>query len=261
MKQVRYHYRTRVTFSDAIRSHFFLLRCTPQQNDYQQVIREKCHVCPQENIRMAMDSLGNKMYSGFIEDRHNYFEFEVSGEVKLSGSYVLNEKLNRMYLYPSAYTQPDAAILGLLNAVPLNADNSVTGKIVKLSDTLYQLMEYSPQTTDIYTTASQALSIGKGVCQDYTHLLISLCRSAGIAARYVAGFIEGEGYTHAWVEYYDKGCWRAIDPTHNCLIETGYIKLSHGRDYDDCSIERGVFSGIVRQQLEVQLTVGVNDCQ
>jgi transglutaminase-like putative cysteine protease len=222
---------------------------------------EKCHVYPQENIRTATDSLGNKMYSGFIGDRHNYFEFEASGEVKLSDSYVLDEKLNRLYLYPSVYTRPDTAILELLNAASLNADDSVTDKVVKLSDALYRSLEYSPQTTDINTTAAQALKIGKGVCQDYTHLLISLCRSAGIAARYVAGLIEGEGYTHAWVEYYDKGYWRAIDPTHNRLIETGYIKLSHGRDYDDCSIERGVFSGIVQQQLEVQLTVGVNECQ
>ncbi|OAV69291.1 hypothetical protein Barb4_01779 [Bacteroidales bacterium Barb4] len=261
MKYVRYHYKTKVTFSNVIRSHFFLLRCTPQNYDFQQVISEKCSVYPQENLCIDNDSFGNIVHSGYIENLHDYFEFETFGEVKLSPSYAIKEELNRLFLYPSLYTCPDDNISGLLSAASLNESDSIDSKVIKLSNVLYGLLEYSSNATNTTTTASEALKLGKGVCQDFAHLMIALCHCAGIAARYVAGFMEGEGYTHAWVEYYATSCWKAVDPTHNCLIETGYVKLSHGRDFNDCSIERGVFSGIVNQTLEVQLTVEMNDCQ
>jgi transglutaminase-like putative cysteine protease len=218
-------------------------------------------VYPEAVISKGMDSFGNKVYSGHIRDLHDFFEFETLGEVELTQPYLLKEELNRIFLYPSVYTFPDEPIIRLLKEVSLNNNDSVTDKALKLSDVLYRILEYSPNTTTIHTTASEALKLGKGVCQDFSHLMIALCRAAGIAARYVAGFMEGEGYTHAWVEYYDNGYWKAIDPTSNCLIETRYVKLSHGRDFNDCSIERGVFSGIVQQQLEVQLSVGMSDCQ
>jgi transglutaminase-like putative cysteine protease len=125
-------------------------------------------------------------------------------------------------------------------------------------------MKYTQGATTTSTTAGEALALGKGVCQDFAHILIALCRLSGILARYTAGFMEGEGSAHAWVEYYENGSWRAVDPTHNRLVETGYIKLSHGWDFGDCSIERGVFSsvaggGCVEQTLNVQLQVGMRD--
>jgi transglutaminase-like putative cysteine protease len=260
-KYVSYHYKTKVSFSDFIHSHSFLLRCTPPDNEFQQVVSGICVVNPEGNICRGEDRFGNIVYGGHITGLHDYFEFEIFGEVKLSGCYLLEEKLNRIYLYPSVYTFPDETIRQLLVDAFLVPYESVTGKVLKLSNAVNRVLEYSTNTTNTTTTASEALKLGAGVCQDFAHLLIALCRCAGIAARYVAGFMEGEGYTHAWVEYYDDGYWKAIDPTHNRLIDTGYVKLSHGRDFDDCSIERGVFSGIVSQTLEVQLTVGMNDCQ
>ncbi|MDR2844096.1 MAG: transglutaminase family protein [Candidatus Symbiothrix sp.] len=261
MKYVKYHYKTKVTFSNVIRSHFFLLRCTTQDNDFQQVITEECNVYPQISLHTDKDNFGNIVRSGYIEEMHDFFEFETLGEVKLSEPYLLKEELNRIFLYPSLYTYPDDSIIRLRKAILLNNNTSITDTVLKLSDVLYRILEYSPNTTTIHTTASEALKLGRGVCQDFAHLMIALCRSAGIAARYVTGFMEGEGYTHAWVEYYENGYWKAIDPTHNHLIEMGYVKISHGRDFDDCSIERGIFTGIVDQKLEVQLSVGMNDCQ
>ena len=80
-------------------------------------------------------------------------------------------------------------------------------------------------------------------------------RAAHIPARYVNGFIEGEGATHAWVEVYDDGAWWGIDPTHNRPIEWGYIKLSHGRDAEDCPVNRGVFTGAASQTAEIRVIV------
>ena len=104
-------------------------------------------------------------------------------------------------------------------------------------------------------TAGEAFALGCGVCQDYAHILIALCRAKGIAARYVAGMIFGEGATHAWVEIYDNGIWHGLDPTQNKRIDDGYIKLAQGRDSRDCQLNRGVFCGTAIQQQNIYVTL------
>ncbi|MDR1763127.1 MAG: transglutaminase family protein [Dysgonamonadaceae bacterium] len=254
-KLVEYHYLTKVVFSEKVHSHSFLLRCTPSENEYQKIESVSSRIAPAGEVFRASDCFGNTVYYGMAGEPHDSFEFGSSGTVRLSGLYALKEPLAGIFLYPSAFTAPDSGIAALLSSVRFSASETVSEKVLKLCSALFSRMEYAPNSTTIETTAAEALRAGRGVCQDYSHALISLCRLSGIAARYVAGFIEGEGCTHAWVEYYDKDCWRAADPTHNRLIETGYIKLSHGRDFDDCSIERGVFSGAAKQRLEISLQV------
>ena len=110
---------------------------------------------------------------------------------------------------------------------------------------------YTPGETNVMTTAGEAYAAGKGVCQDYAHVLIALCRMAGMPARYVSGLFVGEGASHAWAEIWMDGLWYGIDPTHNRLTDETYLKLCTGRDYSDCPIERGVFSGWAEQTQKV----------
>ena len=132
---------------------------------------------------------------------------------------------------------------------------SALDQAVALSTWVYQHMRYQPGLTQTNTTAAEALALGQGVCQDYAHILLALCRAAQIPARYVNGFMEGEGATHAWVEVYDQAAWWGIDPTNNRQIEWGYIKLSHGRDAEDCPVNRGVFTGTATQTAEIRVIV------
>ena len=110
---------------------------------------------------------------------------------------------------------------------------------------------YTPGETNVMTTAGEAFVTGKGVCQDYAHVLITLCRMAGMPARYVSGLFVGEGASHAWTEIWMDGLWYGIDPTHNCPADEKYLKLCIGRDYSDCPLERGVFSGWAKQTQKV----------
>ena len=102
--------------------------------------------------------------------------------------------------------------------------------VQSLMNAINGAMVYMPGETTIHTTAAMALSGGKGVCQDYAHILIALCRMAGIPARYVAGAMVGEGATHAWAEVWLDGVWTGADPTHCRMTDETYIKFSHGRD-------------------------------
>lgn len=85
--------------------------------------------------------------------------------------------------------------------------------------------------------------------------MIALCKYAGIPARYVVGLMIGEGSTHAWVEVYVDGGWYGLDPTNNLHIDDYYVKIAHGRDYDDCIVDKGQFNGITNQQQQVYVRV------
>lgn len=151
---------------------------------------------------------------------------------------------------------PTSIITDLFESVIIPTKTTSLEKVLLYSTAIHKVFTYESGVTNVQTIASEALVIGKGVCQDFAHILISLCRKAGIPARYITGFMLGEGFTHAWIEYYADGFWYGFDPTHNrAIINEGYIKLAHGRDYQDCSIDKGVFIGLAQQDLEVSLKV------
>ncbi|MFT4073794.1 MAG: transglutaminase family protein [Dysgonamonadaceae bacterium] len=254
MPQLKYAYRATVTFSEKIHSHSFLLRLEPFENEAQHIIENNFHISPSGEITQGIDTFGNKIVTGYIDELHNFFEFSSEGILE-TYDYILKEELHPIYLFQSKYTKPDTAILELSKHLSNKEKKTVEEKMVIFSNLLNHHIQYEGGVTSIQTTAEESLRLGKGVCQDFSHLLISLCRIHGIPARYIAGFIEGEGFTHAWIEYYDSGYWHAFDPTHNRKVESGYIKIAQGRDYGDCALDKGVFKGIAFQQLDVIVKV------
>lgn len=221
---------------------------------FQKIISESCVVNPATELCQGTDSFGNTVYSGYIDGPHSVFEFTSEG-VLSSDIYRLCEELNPLFAYPSEFTMPHDEINHFFLSIPLDPKDSTQIKVAKIGTWLHETFIYEKEVTGVNTTANQAMVIGKGVCQDFAHIMIALCRLAGIPTRYVAGFMKGENYTHAWIEFYEAGIWLPYDPTNNRWIETGYVKLAHGRDYSDCPIERGIFSGITRQTMDVHLTV------
>lgn len=122
---------------------------------------------------------------------------------------------------------------------------------------------YTKGITNIQTTIDEILTIKKGVCQDFAHLLLQLLRTVGIPSRYVSGYIcsstsnyRGEGATHAWVEIYTptQG-WLGLDPTNNIWTMDNHVKLSVGRNFYDCTPVKGTFKGFARQTLSVSVSI------
>lgn len=254
MLKLKFIYRTTVTFSENINRHHFLLRCLPAVLPFQKIKNERVKISPEVAFSFGTDSFGNRVITGLVDLPHNYFEFESSGVI-LRSNYHRQEPLNRLFLYPSKYTQAMDALLRLARDIHFPANTSTHEKVELLSEVIHQIISYEPGSTNVTTTASEALTLGKGVCQDFAHILITLCRQKNIPARYVNGFMPGEGYTHAWVEYYTDGAWHGFDPTHNKTVDEGYVIVAQGRDYADCVIDKGVFSGLAQQKMEVNLKV------
>lgn len=159
-----------------------------------------------------------------------------------------------VYAYPSELTRPDQAMREWLDAVRGDYD-SECGFPEYLMHRLYQRLSYVPGQTHVGTTAAEAFALSGGVCQDYAHIFTAMCRMAGFPARYAAGMAVGEGATHAWTEVWQDGAWAACDPTHDCMADDRYIKLSHGRDFIDCSVDRGCFRGAGGQEQTVYVKV------
>lgn len=112
-------------------------------------------------------------------------------------------------------------------------------------------MTYTPGVTGVYTTAAEAWAAQHGVCQDFTHVLLSLLRTLGIPARYVSGYLHTEdeapgdtvvGESHAWVEYWDQD-WHALDPTNDRAVGSAHVIVARGRDYSDVAPVKGIYAG------------------
>ena len=126
----------------------------------------------------------------------------------------------------------------------------------RLNDWVYQSMTYRYGVTGVKTTAAEALALGAGVCQDYAHVMLALCRVCGLPSRYVSGHLLGQGGTHAWVEVLlpaKDGTGEAIastfDPTHAGRGGLGYLTIAVGADYSDVAPTSGTYKSSTRGTL------------
>ena len=150
-------------------------------------------------------------------------------------------------------------------------------------DAIHAHFEYTPGATTVDTPLPDMVAARAGVCQDFTHLMLAVCRRQGIPSRYVSGYLftgeqaasdqtqrlsqeaagsrersglAGGDATHAWVEcLLPNGRWYGFDPTNNLLANDSYITVHHGRDYDDVTPLRGVYKGATETTLEVSVRV------
>lgn len=129
---------------------------------------------------------------------------------------------------------------------------------------VHEHFSYDAAATTVNTRVGDVLRDRRGVCQDFAHVLISMCRSLKIPARYVSGYLyvgpaetlRGNLASHAWVEVYLPGYgWLALDPTNNRPADEHHVKVAVGRDYADAAPIRGNFKGRAGQRMDVQLEI------
>lgn len=245
MKRYLYNYQVIITFGAPVTNHSVLLRCMPMNAGYQTVEEEHLIFSPDFWTMRGNDAFGNRVIYGGQREAHASYAYVSAGIVAME-PYAVKEPLrpSPVYLLPTPLTTLPSGerLCGLSDAMEICAK-------------VYDMLEYSPCVTTVDTPVTDVLRTGKGVCQDYAHLMIAMLRQSGVAARYVCGLLEGTGATHAWVEVYDGYGWQGYDPTNNTRITYGYIKLAHGRDAADCSVSRGLYSGATTQEQLVSVTV------
>ena len=266
MRKLYFRYGMRLEFDTPVTRHIYSIRCVPGNTAAQKIYNVNCNIDPGGNLSRVTDGFGNCLFIGKILEPHMYFTFCVAGvafvacqdaESALQKQQLQADLVYPMYRYASHFTRYEENIRSFYLSLTegRNGTFSVLEEAVYFMKMVYQNMRYESLSTNTGTTAAEAFRQGKGVCQDYAHLMIALCRMRGIYARYAAGIVLGGTTTHAWVEIYDE-YWIGLDPTNNCRTDDRYIKLCHGRDYGDCMVDRGFFSGqtVQRQTVEVSVT-------
>lgn len=241
-----YSYLSNTAFSGEVGEHDFLVRCLPSLVPFQMVIEEHLVLPPTFWRKEDLDCWGNRIVYGGCRDWHRAFTFQSAGIVECEEYVIREDNPSHIFLSPTHLTNIP------IQFFPNELSNSSPEEICEFVN---HSMQYKSGSTTVNTTAEEALLSRSGVCQDFTHIMVGLCRANHLPARYVVGMMEGEGETHAWVEVWRDGVWMAFDPTHNCRISHGYIKIAHGRDASDCQVCRGLYKGQAKEENLIKVLV------
>ncbi|MCI3922286.1 transglutaminase family protein [Paenibacillus sp. TRM 82003] len=274
---------TKYRYGDLITDSVNEVRLSPRTNYRQACYHHSIAIEPNASLFSYEDAYGNRIHAFTVNHPHRELVIKtVSTVVTHDNDGVRNRILAPSedwamfadetfqgkyieYLMPTHYTALSDDVLRYGDAIELPGEG-VYELVMTLVDRIYQDFEYRPNTTGVGTTASEMLKGKTGVCQDFAHLMIAVCRAKGIPARYVSGYhfvgdlnartADFEQASHAWVEVYIPGTgWLGFDPTNNNRVDGRYIKLGHGRDYLDIVPVKGIYRGTPEQQLIVEVDV------
>jgi transglutaminase-like putative cysteine protease len=260
-------HQTIFTYDQPVRESVGELRLCPRDEADQRCLSFQLTTEPHTVINLIVDRFGNAVHAYSVLPAHNRLVVTATSLVETSQSPLIAAPSltlleQRDFLSASPYVPGDAELAAFARTqAPAGAGAEATA--LALSAAIYEQFEYQPGSTDISTTAAAVLAGRRGVCQDFAHLLIALCRSLGLPARYVSGYLYDAKLrpnaivaSHAWIEVFleDRG-WLGLDPTHNRPAGPDYVRAAIGRDYADATPARGVFQGRARESLEVRVRV------
>lgn len=257
MSKLQFAYHMTLTYSQPVSESHYTLKCLPHDTDMQRITDLSITIEPETDYRRGTDSFGNLTVYDNLYFPHSRFSVTVTGTAETWLSVSQHEDgYPIIFRHPYGLNRSGTGIRAYFDALrPTLPDTSPYDTAMTLMHSLHRDFVYEAGITDVATTAEQAWALGRGVCQDYAHILIALCHLAGIPARYVTGMMVGEGATHAWVEILSGAHWYALDPTNGCIAADTYIKLSHGRDASDCMVNKGIVKGFADQQQTVTVSV------
>lgn len=261
------------------------LRVCPVDTRHQTVRNRRLVLEPEIPVDSYQDYFGNTVECFAIPFRHKQLRVRMEAEVttapikdpgpvadtpvgqarRLSG----RERIN-LYLYrlPTAAV-PLGSVLEPLDLPPFRQSHPLRECLLGLNSWIHGQFEYRSGVTDVSTPLATIIGTRRGVCQDFAHLMLSILRTNGLAARYVSGYIEptdptvkdgaeliGAAASHAWVEIFlPDGTWWGLDPTNNQTVGERHVKISVGRDYHDVAPLRGTYKGATNQKLKVIVSI------
>jgi len=265
-------HQTKYYFNEKLPKLVQSLKLFPSICSNQKVIDWRINSNEGAIINSYQDSLGHKIYNLYIEN--------IVGEQIICSSGIIDTKdLNGVIsgliekVHPFCFLRETNLTKTSKNIIKISKNIKNKNNKIKfchnLNSAVYKSIKYVSQSTSIETNSSAAINQGKGVCQDFAHILISSARYNDIPARYINGYLLDNTLdnknsihtTHAWVELYinDLG-WVGFDPSHNKCIDDKYIRISCGFDALDASTIKGIKTNYYgKEALNVNLSI--NACQ
>ena len=266
-------HRTRFNYASPVRDSFNEVRLQPQTNDQQTVDSFLLKVFPPARLRHYPDFYRNTIHHFEIPEPHASLTVESQVRVTTWSAPFLAEdatpfpmaRIEEALLWEWSYdflqasrfvdTLPETWRLAL-DVVGYQQDTWQAA--LALMRFVHTHLRYEAASTHVHTHMRDVLAQRRGVCQDFAHVLLGLCRAVRIPACYVSGYLatESASATHAWVEVLIPGIgWRALDPTHNCQPGETYVKIAVGRDYADVAPISGHYVGNTERTLAVSVQI------
>lgn len=274
---------TKFTYESAISESVMEARMQPRSEGPQRCVHFGLSTVPASRVRRYHDQDGNIVHHFNIPGRHNRLVVTAEALVEClpspdrwPASACGWEEIDRRaatgefweLLSASQFARPTPRLEQLAGEIGLARVGTPLECLRRLTSSIYERLEYVPQSTRVDSPIDDALESRSGVCQDFTHVMIALVRRLGVPCRYVSGYLfqqadgavgSSDGATHAWAEAWlpDAG-WIGLDPTNNLVAGDHHIRVAVGRDYADVPPTRGVFKGVsvVRSELAVAVRVG-----
>ncbi|MDF1843035.1 MAG: transglutaminase family protein [Rubripirellula sp.] len=223
----------------------FLFQIASARSDHQQVLWEQLTLDPQLNVETHQVGLeGNQLHRVLVQPCE--FQISYQGNIELAPEVCRPTSVGESnpsemppevltYLNPSRYCQSD--LLARFAFEEFGQMPRGFGRVQAICDWVFEQLDYTPGSTNSSTTGADVLLQRTGVCRDYAHLAITLCRGVGIPARYVAGYAVGlqPQDFHGFMEAFLDGHWYLFDPTRLAPV-SGLVRIGVGRDAADVSV-------------------------
>ena len=272
---------SRYLYSQPVTQCSMSLCLRPSERMGQRLLDFAVHTDPDAILSEETDAFGNTKHLMHVHAEHHSLAIAASSVVRTAAPAPLPETLEPHawdaiarwntsmehweLTRPSAYVRPSPSLARYVASQGIARHPDPLSSLLALNDTIYHSFEYVPGTTSAVSPIEHILETGRGVCQDYAHVMIAIARSWGVPTRYVSGYtaasdslggIAKHSATHAWVECLLPGLgWIGFDPTNHALPGPGHVRVAVGRDYRDVSPTRGVFVGGGHSLLEVTVTM------
>ena len=268
---------SRYLYASPVRGCVMSLCLKPRDEPGQRLLRFEIATNPLSSMNSETDCFGNTKHVLNIHREHEALEIvalsaiETAATAPPSGSLGVGswEEVRSWrdslaywdFMHASALARPSARLKDFVDRMDIRAAGDPLEALTGLSDALHRGFEYVPGSTSVASSIDHVLENGRGVCQDYSHVMIAIARSWGVPSRYVSGYgpVDASGpasvsASHAWVECLLPGLgWTGFDPTNGCLPGESHVRVAVGRDYQDVAPTRGVLLGGRERQLEVEV--------
>ena len=267
------NHRTTYTYASPVRQSFNEVRLQPFSDSTQQVDQFLLKVLPAARLRHHHDFYSNIVHHFEIVEPHSSLMVESQLRVTTRALPLLALDLATWPLSRIGEVAREPRIFDFLQSshyIELSPElwRMAIDATIGVADTwqaalaimqaVHAQIKYESFSTTVKTHASDVLRDRRGVCQDFAHVTIGLCRALKIPALYVSGYLatEAASATHAWMEVFIPGQgWRGLDPTHNRQVDDNYVKLAVGRDYADVPPVAGNYKGTTERKMAVQVSI------
>ena len=272
---------TKFRYSAPITESIMELRMQPLTEGPQRCLKFDLSLKPSSRVTSYSDHLGNAVHHFDIPGRHTQLVINARSLIETLPREEPPEALATEawdaldalveggdywdMLMPSHFARPTDALFDFARELDLRRRDDPLTVLRQLNTAIYNAFDYVPQSTTADSPIDEAIEARKGVCQDYSHILIALARHLRVPCRYVSGYLfhrveyndrSAQDATHAWVEaLLPELGWVGFDPTNNLLAGQRHIRVAVGRDYRDVPPTRGVFKGTAESELSVAVQV------